>query len=77
VKVASIVGKSETEDELTKQDKLEAVISEIEASQQVGTIEEPNIYVKGTLPMRWGIFRDAGGPDEEPPLVYFGVHPRP
>lgn len=64
--------KSEREDEPDRDDKLKAVIEALEQSQIVGTVDEPKEYVKGTLPMRWGIYRDAGRPTEEPPLVYFG-----
>jgi hypothetical protein len=64
--------KFESEDQPDRDDKLKAVIQALEHSQIVGTVDEPKEYVKGTLPMRWGIYRDAGRPTEEPPLVYFG-----
>ncbi|MDQ2776297.1 MAG: hypothetical protein M3Y57_15470 [Acidobacteriota bacterium] len=64
--------KSEREDEPDRDDKLKAVIETLEYSQVVGTIDEPKDYVRGTLPMRWGIYRDNGRPTDEPPLVYFG-----
>lgn len=53
-------------------DKLAAILDEIESSGQLGTIDEPGTYFKGTLNMKWGLFGDAGRPNEEPPLVYFG-----
>ncbi len=64
--------KSEREDEPDRDDKLKAVIEALEYSQLVGTVDEPKDYVMGTLPMRWGIYRDSGRPTDEPPLVYFG-----
>jgi hypothetical protein len=39
----------------------------------VGTIYEPNLYIKGVMPMRWGMYGDSGMRDPaEGPLVYFG-----
>jgi uncharacterized protein DUF7019 len=64
--------KNESEDEPDREDKLKAVIDALEYSQLVATVDEPKDYVKGTLPMRYGVYRDSGRPDEEAPLVYFG-----
>lgn len=64
--------KTQREEGLTEEKMLQAVIKEIEEAGQVGSVDEPNIYIKGILPMRWGIFKDTGRPDGEPPLVYFG-----
>jgi hypothetical protein len=72
VKALKLTRKTETQDEPDLDDKLKAVIEEIEALCLVGTAADPKEYIKGTLPMRWGLYRDAGRPDEEPPLVYFG-----
>jgi len=72
LKAFKAIRKVESEDEPDRDDKLKAVIEALEQSQIVGTVDEPKDYVKGTLSMRWGIYRDAGRPTEEPPLVYFG-----
>lgn len=53
--VLSAAGKTEKESVPTQEKMLEMVIKEIEDAGQVGTVDDPNIYVKGTLPMRWGI----------------------
>lgn len=68
----SVNRKTETQSVPTQEKMLQAVIKEIEDAGQIGTVDEPNMYVKGTLPMRWGIYKDVGRPDAEPPLVYFG-----
>jgi uncharacterized protein DUF7019 len=72
LKAIKLKRKSATQEEPDSDDKLKAVIREIESLDLVGTVDEPKDYVKGTLPMRWGLYRGAGRPDEEPPLVYFG-----
>jgi hypothetical protein len=72
LKAVKLTRKMEAENEPDTNDKLRTVLREIEDAERVGTIEEPKEYVKGTLPMRWGLFRDSGRPMEEPPLVYFG-----
>lgn len=72
VAFASASVKKETEKAPHQEERLRRVTEEIEASGQVGTVDEPNLYVKGTLPMRWRFYKDAGRPEGEPPLVYFG-----
>lgn len=71
-KAFKVSRKSESEKEPDRDEKLKAVVDALDYSQLVGTVDQPKDYVRGTLPMRYGIFRDAGRPDEEPPLVYFG-----
>ena len=51
---------------------LKDVIRELEAASQVGTITEPRDYIKGVLPMRWGIYSEDGIGQDDGPLVYFG-----
>ena len=52
---------------------LEDVIRALEAAGQVGTVGEPREYIKGVLPMRWGIYSEHGiGQGDDGPLVYFG-----
>ena len=65
-KIAKLVRKTESEDEPDDEDKLKTILRELEAANLVGSIEEPNEYFKATLPMKWGLFRDWGRPDEEP-----------
>lgn len=54
-------------------DKLKAIVKELEDLGRVGTIEAPNEYIRGVTCMRWGMYMDSGRPSEEPPLVYFGA----
>jgi hypothetical protein len=71
-KVASVTRKTERESEPSDEEKLRAVLEELYDSRQVGSIEEPSAYVKGTFPMKWGLYNDSGlRPDNEGPLVYF------
>lgn len=65
--------KSESDDSIDEDDMLKAVIERLESSGQVGTVEEPNLYIKGIMPMRWGMYNDNGRRDaDQGPLVYFG-----
>lgn len=65
--------KSETDDQVDSDDMLKAVTERLEYDRLVGTLEEPNLYVKGIMPMRWGMYNDLGRRDAaEGPLVYFG-----
>src|SRR5258708_2213710 len=77
-KLASVSVKKETlravDDE--QSNRLKELIAALESSGQVGTVDEPSSYFKGTLPMKWGMLRDFGRPQEEPPLVYFGGRTR-
>ncbi len=67
-----LAGKTEREEEDSCEDKLKAVISALEQSGLVGTIDAPKEYFKGNVPMRWGSIRDWGRPATESPLTYFG-----
>jgi hypothetical protein len=71
--VASLSRKVETNQALDEDDMLNAVIQKLEESGQVGTVYEPNLYIKGIMPMRWGMYDDSGQRDpDNGPLVYFG-----
>lgn len=72
LKVLSASAKKETEQTTNDHDKLKAVLEAIESSGQLGTIDKPGAYFKGSLKMRWGMFDDWGRPEKESPLVYFG-----
>jgi hypothetical protein len=72
LKAVKFIRKGEAEDKPDRDDKLKLVLQALDDAELVGTIEEPKEYVKGILPMRWGLLRDWGRPTEEPPLVYFG-----
>src|SRR6266853_1568642 len=66
-------GKSESDDGIDEDDMLKAVIERLESSGQVGTLEDPSLYIKGIMPMRWGMYNDSGRRDpDHGPLVYFG-----
>ena len=63
----------ESPTEITDQQKLDTVVEALEKSKLVGSPEERREYIRGTLPMRWGIFDDAEfRPTTDGPLVYFG-----
>ena len=69
----SVSRRVEHEGNIDEEDMLAAVIRELEESRQVGTVYEPNMYIKGVLPMRWGMYDDRGLRDPaDGPLVYFG-----
>lgn len=70
--VVKLSSKKERENEDIKDDKLKIVIKALNDAKLVGSIDNPNQYFKGTLPMRWGTLRDWGRPSDESPLVYFG-----
>jgi hypothetical protein len=71
-KVISVSRRSETEDDLDDDDKLRLVTAELEDRQLVGLLEDDKPYIKGILPMRWGIYNDSGfRPENEGPLVWF------
>src|SRR4051812_12948742 len=57
LKAVTFSRKKEAEEELDTNEKLKAVIQELEAAELVGTVDEPKEYVKGTLPMKWGLLR--------------------
>jgi hypothetical protein len=69
----SVGRRVETDRTVDEDDMLRAVIEELEAEGQVGTVYEPNSYIKGVMPMRWGMYDDCGRRDpDQGPLVYFG-----
>lgn len=71
VGLAKLSRKVEAAEEPGEQDKLNLVRKELEAEGLVGTVDEPSEYIRGILPMRWGLLADVGRPEEEPPLVLF------
>jgi hypothetical protein len=72
LKVFSITKKAEAEEEPDDDDKLRLVTAELEDRQLVGSVEEDKPYIKGILPMRWGLYNDSGyRPETEGPLVWF------
>ena len=73
VGVGSISRKVESQKTVDEDDMLEAVMRALEKAGEVGTVSEPKSYIKGTMPMRWGIYGDRGMEEQEDgPLVYFG-----
>jgi hypothetical protein len=58
--------KGKEDQEKTRFEKLKLVVNYIENNLDVGTVDEPKAYFKGSLPMRWGRFGSDSG------LVYFG-----
>ena len=64
---------STTQDVVSLDEKLRAVEDELEHRQLIGSLDEPNEYCRGIMPMRWGLYDDLGRrPENEPALVYFG-----
>ena len=73
VGVGSISRKVESQKAVDEDDMLEAVMRALEKAGEVGTVNEPKSYIKGTMPMRWGIYGDRDMQErEDGPLVYFG-----
>jgi len=50
--LGSLSGKSEAGDAVDEADMLKAVVERLEAMGQVGTLENPNLYIKGVMRMR-------------------------
>src|SRR5258708_4697130 len=57
--------KSEFDVGIDEDDMLKAVVERLELSGQVGTLEDPNLYIKGIMPMRWGMYNDNGKRDPD------------
>ena len=73
LKILSVESLGGSPTEISDQQKLDAVIEALEERQLVGTPAEHREYIKGILPMRWGMFNDEKfRPTTEGPLVYFG-----
>jgi len=71
-KIGSFMRKTERENEPNDEDKLRAVLRELESLQLLGALEDQKPYIKCIFPMRWGIYNDSScRPDNEGPLVYF------
>jgi len=51
----------------TRYSKLRLVTTYVENHFNVGWIDAPEAYIKGSLPMRWGLY-----PADSPQIVYFG-----
>jgi hypothetical protein len=52
----------------TRYSKLRLVVEYVEKHLSVGSVDTPEAYIKGTLPMRWGLYPDS----VKPAMVYFG-----
>jgi hypothetical protein len=69
--ISASVGQVSREE--TLDEKLRRIEAELKSRGLVGTLEQPNEYVVGTMHMRWGLFDDSGErPEGTPALVYFG-----
>jgi hypothetical protein len=70
--IASVERETQTSSEANDEDKLQAVLAELEAQELVGPLDENKPYIKGIFPMRWGLYNDSMmRPDNEGPLVWF------
>ena len=73
VGVGSISRKVESQKTVDENDMLDEVIKALEKAGEVGTVSKPKCYIKGTMPMRWGIYGDHDMQErDDGPLVYFG-----
>ena len=70
IKLFSASRKTEVETEENRIARLEAVVDFIQEYGNVGTVDDPEEYVEGNLPMRWANYSDMF---EETPVVYFGA----
>lgn len=70
LKLLSESRKTETESDDNRIARLETVVDFIREFGNVGTVDEPNEYIEGILPMRWGPYMNNNGIDS--PVVYFG-----
>jgi hypothetical protein len=55
---------------MTKYSKLSVVLSYLEQHHDVGTVDQPAEYFKGTMELKWGQYNNYE--EEVSPLVYFG-----
>lgn len=69
LKLISASRRSETEGTDDRIARLEAVVSFIRETCDVGSVETPREYVEDTLPMKWGPY----GWRNDSPVVYFGA----
>jgi len=65
LKVLSASVKQEKSQE-TRYSKLKIIVDYIEKNMDIGTVDNPGAYFKGSMPVKWGPY----GMDE--PIVYFG-----
>jgi hypothetical protein len=71
-KIISFEREIENETETNDEDKLQIVLSELQAQQLIGAYEEGKPYIQGIFQMPWDIYNDSGiRPVNEGPLVYF------
>ena len=56
----------------TRIEKLRLVVNYIEKNMEVGTVDQPKTYFKGSLPMRWGLYRAQHLGQADKGIVYFG-----
>lgn len=71
LKLLSASRKTETESDDNRFTRLEAVVAFIREYGNLGSIDQPNEYVEGSLEMRWGPYIKEYS-DKESPLIYFG-----
>ena len=62
LKFLSYSKRTEGEPNDTQEARLEAVIEALDEAGQIGSVDEPRDYVRGTHAMRWGIYGDGGNP---------------
>jgi hypothetical protein len=70
--IFSLTAKGKGNQEESRYEKLSVVVNYIENNMDVGTIDQPKTYFKGSLPMRWGPLW-PGGHEEAKNLIYFGA----
>lgn len=71
-KILSASRKSEVEVGANRYERLDAVVRFLDAYGDVGSVDEPGEFFRGSLLMRWGPYADSFIPSGDEPLVYFG-----
>jgi|GEM_PF-2796404 len=73
LKIASFKSSSARDQNPDRDTMLRKVVEGLEENGQLGTLEEPKTFIRGTFPIRWGFYNDCSNrPEDEPALVYFG-----
>lgn len=72
VKVLAVTRKIEREEGANRFERLNAVVKFLQEFAAIGTIDSPEEFFQGTLPMRWGPYADRFIPTGDEPLVFFG-----
>jgi len=74
LKLVSLERETEIHPEVGNEEKLRTVLQELEARELIGDLDDDKPYIRGIVPMRWGMYADDGlRPSDQGPFVYFGA----